>query len=260
MNPTLLYNTAIREMQMFLPDEINNYVIGIETHRIRRHGVSDNINVLISAMPRQMAENLNNAMKMAGFNPTRIDVRENTRGLMLSRLAKGYVPMSSFAILDLSRTQINITLYVDGLFYSNRYIDPTTGADSGESILYDDEKLEKFLATIRDTVKSAPRDDANSISQSIGSGDSNSFMQALVNASSELLSGKHDAGALTEEIISIIHYIGYQERGSEIQRIYVIGDDNIPGLKEALLATVDIPMLGPNEWLHGRQTKKIINH
>jgi len=189
-----LNENVLTELTPYLPGDPESFVIGHEI--LLREKIEDinafNLQVLAAAMPKNLSTAIIKAVRKAGFKPSHLDVRENARGKIVSNLCKiadGEAP-KSYALLDLSQAQANMALYLNGVFYSNRYFSATDNEDS-----------------------------------------------------------KYDADALASEIVSIIDYIQYRERGANISYVLLMGENNLPGIEASLGDNLDIPIYAANSWL-----------
>ena len=213
MPDAALRSNAVNEITSFLPDEAGNYTI---SHRVVNRQVSTEnsiarIDVLVAAIPTANAKAVTDAATKAGFAPARLDVHENARNKIARTVRMQPKPdeerlePASVAILDINGPRVNISLYLHGMFYSNRYF--AANAQENEAAVDEEPGEAREAAPI-------------------------------------------DTDALANEVASIIDYIQYRERGSEIECILIYGDDDaIPTLYQSLTDNMDIPIFKTGQWL-----------
>jgi Tfp pilus assembly PilM family ATPase len=220
---------TLTEIASFLPEDSSAYTI---SHRIVRHGIKNDgihpvVDVVVGAISTAVSSAYTKAARKAGFAPSQLDILENARG-KLTEACNILIPnpalkepepeedkapaekpetivTTSYAVLDIGSAQINMSLFLDGVFYSNRYF----------SIF---------------PKPAEPQEEPLNI----------------------------DVDTLATEVTSIIDYIQYRERGSNVQCILLLGDEKrMPGLLESLKESMDIPVYPTSEWLvhniHGKR-------
>jgi len=260
-----IQENVMREIGTYLPESHLNYSISFEILRKEGNDGTSMIDVLATACPKGITSNIYKAVTNAGFNPLRFDVRENVRSKMSLVCATDMDKDSSFALLDLTRSLPNITLYVKGLFYSSRYF----GAALDTPSAYDVDEDGTSVATDEIKTKQEGIDELNRLASSLGYRNADSFLKAITDtgvAVSETFIPPEDSGTvsrssidtvqgydvnvLTDEIVSIIDYISYQERGSAIGRLIILGDTNkYNKLVQSLKDSLSIPVHASEEWI-----------
>ena len=199
--PDLPYAAQIEnaetEIAAYIPGDPKAYVIG---HEVLRNVTNEslehkNIEVIVAAMPKDFARAIVVAARKANFNAVRIDVRENVRSKVVAKCFKLTEPPSSYAILDFSQSQANVSLYLNGVFYSNRYFTRPT-------------------------------------------------------------EGEYDTDSLSNEVVSIIDYMQYRERGSKIAAVLLMGEGNQAGIEASLKENLDIPIYTSEDWVNPRITEE----
>lgn len=145
MPPDALKANAESEIVPYLPGEGEQFQI---SYRILNREVTVSpetgnqiarLYILVAAMTKNTAVLLRLAARRAGFSPKRIDVRENAREKLTDnkwlwmeyklRAGKGaFMPSGSFIIMDVADALINVTVFIDNVFYANRYFSSNLGA------------------------------------------------------------------------------------------------------------------------------------
>ncbi|MCL2576693.1 MAG: hypothetical protein FWE27_01395 [Defluviitaleaceae bacterium] len=174
------------EIASYLPGAASGFVISAEVQK-RNEAVEDKMptmDVFVAAMPNDMAVAISTAVTWAGFRVINLDVSENVRARLIKHccVAGGSVP-SSYGVLDLSSSLPNVTLYLDGFFYSTQY-----------------------FSAMQQSSYHAP----NTIDELDSSGNSLASV------------GEHNVEAILREISFVADFIKYQERAN-IEAILVIG-------------------------------------
>ena len=218
---TALAENAHTEFTPFLPGEANEYTISYEVIKKVQNEESNaiNIEVLVAALPRTLVEAITSAVTKAGLKVTRIDVRENARAKLVSNccIIDGGVAPQSFAVLDFSQSRANMGLYLNDSYYSSRYFVPTIFEEEPEPEPEFDENGE--VIPIDESIPKPPP------------------------------IGKYEPITLANDVVSVIDYMQYRERGSEIACILLIGEEYLPGIEEALHDSLDIPIYRAMDWL-----------
>ncbi|MCL2665981.1 MAG: pilus assembly protein PilM, partial [Defluviitaleaceae bacterium] len=201
------------EIAPYLPDDSGEYTIGyrISKRNDPNGSLSAAVDVLAAAVPLDLSNSYVKAAKKAGYKVQRIDLRENARNKLVgaSPLTNKF---SSYAILDISSRQINMAVYLEGVFYSNRYFAPIKNDVSNEQ--HDDDGLWQDAAT-----------------------DSVSALESATDM-------------LVNEVSSIINYLQYRERGSNVECILLYGDENImPHIMQSLAENLEMPVYKTEEWI-----------
>ncbi|MCL2224039.1 MAG: hypothetical protein FWB96_03615 [Defluviitaleaceae bacterium] len=123
-NHAAMLENAKHEIASYLPGTPSGFVISAEVQRRNEaaEGKAATLDVFVAAMPKDMATAISSAVNWAGFKVVNLDVSENVRGRLVKKccIVDGSAPQS-FGILDLSSAMPNITLYLDGFFYSTQY-------------------------------------------------------------------------------------------------------------------------------------------
>ena len=190
-NEALALN-ARAEITPYLPGDVSQFTV---SHKIIGEDISEDgligvssYNVLVAALPTNQSESILAAAKKAGFTPKNLALRETARQkfTLIPKLSK-ILNSPSFAVLDISNLVFNMTMFINGRYYANRYFNSFTEEQAENSVT----------------------DNAHAIS----------------------------------EISSIIDYIHYRERGSNIGSIVVCGDTQansalIESLKNELSAEI----------------------
>lgn len=153
MPPDALQFNAESEITHYLPSEIEHFIVD---YRILRRSITKQggnpaaqLDVLVVAISKDSVTALLSAAKMAGFSPDRIDIRENARGKLVGATqlwqngkAKSKVkrsdepgrqkqdftfdPNGSFAVLNVTNLLVDMTVFVNGIFYASRYFGTST--------------------------------------------------------------------------------------------------------------------------------------
>jgi Tfp pilus assembly PilM family ATPase len=173
MNNAALKLNAVQEITPFLPGDPADFTVH---HRILRKVEQTDmavptVDIIVAAIPTEWVRAVAAAVRSAGFYIKHLDVRENARGKLLlnyrgnvliensstegipedmfeEKLSSSDALSSpgSYAVLDIINPQINISLYIDGMFYSNRYF--TTPVKDGEP--FDTDGLANEISSIID--------------------------------------------------------------------------------------------------------------
>jgi Tfp pilus assembly PilM family ATPase len=212
-----MLENAKHEIASYLPGVASNFVVSAEVQKRNESedGKVPTMDVFVAAMPKDMATAISTAITWAGFRVTSVDVNENVRARLVERCGRfdGGAP-KSYGILDLSSSQQNITLYLDGFFYSTHYF---TGAN-------------------QTTHTGATIDEIESL---MGSLDSSKSGESIV---------EHNVEALLGEISFVVDFIRYQERGSNLECILILGKTQ-PGFSERLSAGLDMHVYANDSWM-----------
>ena len=112
---------ARQEISSYLPGNPDQFVIGVEALREHDNAEAALIDVAVSAIPKDMALAMSTAVKWAGFKAVRVDVKENARARLACHYSNKSDISKAFGILDLNSPKANITLFVNGVFYSRHY-------------------------------------------------------------------------------------------------------------------------------------------
>ena len=226
MPATALRSNAITEIAAFLPEDSDTFIISqrIVNRHVGTEGTIPKLDVVVAAIPSGVAKAIDAAVRRAGFVPVRLDVHENARGKLTqtSRILpepdSERLSPASFALLDINSERKNITLYLNGVFYSNRYF---------ASFMHESDLPAMPPAPIEDAF------DHESMKNAAGT------PAAPVNVE-----------ALANEVVSIIDYIQYRERGSKIECILLYGDENVaPNIVQVFAENTDIPVYKTSQWL-----------
>ena len=222
MPPLALQENARMEFAPFLPGEASEFSIGFEM--VKRHVSEEtsavNVDVIVAALPKTMVDAIDQAVRKAGLRASRIDVRENSRIHLIDRCCivdEGSAP-ESYAILDFSQNRANLGLYLNGVFYSNRYFVATTPIEEGEDPSYD-----PYAQFDEPEEGEEPKE--------------------------KVVSYRYDPVTLANEIVSIIDYMRYRERDASLECIFLIGEDQVPGIEDSLEDSLDIPVFTTYQWL-----------
>jgi Tfp pilus assembly PilM family ATPase len=206
------------EIASYLPGTASQFVIGAEVQK-RNESVEEGkvptIDVFVAAIPKDMATAISTAVTWGGFKVVAVDASENVRVRLINRFSKiqGGVP-SSYGILDLTAANPHISLYLDGYFYSTHYF---TGAQ-------------------------------NQIHSGATINEMESLMSSAEIAKATVEVGQHDVEAILAEITFVVDFIKYQERGSNLESIFVMGRTQ-PGFVERLTGGLGIPVYSSDMWL-----------
>ena len=131
MPPAALRSNARTEMAPYLPGDGDAYTVSC---RALRKVPPAQLDVMVTAVPKNTVLVYLDACRKAGFFPKRVDVRENAREKLIrdpSLWEPGETPFDlrqSFAVLDVTGSPYNLTVFIDGVFYANRYFG---GGDNG---------------------------------------------------------------------------------------------------------------------------------
>lgn len=220
MPPLALQENARMEFAPFLPGEASDFSIGFEVvNRTQDEETSSvTVDVMVAALPKVMVDSIEQAVRRAGFKASRIDVRENSRVRLVNScciVADEGAP-ESYAILDFSQNRANLGLYLNGMFYSNRYFVASTPVEE------EDDPYSHYEEEDED---SEPKE--------------------------KVITYRYDPITLANDILSIIDYMQYRERGSSLACIFLIGEEKVPGIEESLADSLDIPIFSTHEWLKG---------
>lgn len=222
MPASALYDNAVSEFAPFLPGPAETFSIGYE---IAKRNVNEEtgavtLDVIVAALPLDFIDAIKRAAKKSGLKITSVDVRENSRVKLISRFCtigeNGAAPQS-YALLDFSQNRANMGLYLNGAFYSNRYF------GSGmlpEEPLFEEIEYDENGEPLPQPPKPPP---------------------------SKRL--RYDPGTLANDVVSIVEYMEYRERGSSLECILLVGEHFLPGIEEALAESLDIPIYTTEQWL-----------
>lgn len=221
------------EITPFLPDSVKNFVIGYEVLRKINNAEfgSVNLEVIVAAVPKNFANAIVKAARKGTFKVTRIDVRENARAKVVAQCNRLEIPPSSYALLDFTQPQANVSLYLNGVFYSNRYFAPS---------------LEEVPIT--EPVDPAETEDADELLQNLRK-----------RAMSKSVALNYNTDALANEVVSIIDYMHYRERGSAITSVLLLGEENLSGIETSLKENLEIAIFNTSEWVKSSITEKPAN-
>lgn len=212
-----MLENAKHEIASYLPGTASNFVVSAEV-QARHEAEGDNLptmEVFVAAMPKDMATAITTAVTWAGFKVAHLDIYENVRTRLVNRYCRvsGNLP-NSYGILDLCSPNPNITLYLDGFFYSTHYF---TGAQSqlpqGTTI----EEIEARNESVKTTIGGAE--------------------------------GEYNAEAYLTELTFVVDFIKYQERASNLECILVYGRTQ-SGFAERISAGLDIPVYAYDVWMN----------
>lgn len=236
MDSAALQFNAETEIAPHLPGPVASFAVSCKILQRRQTKIFDSaaaaasaviqLEVLVVAIQRDISDSYASAARKAGFKPKRIDIRENawekavhTPELWQSReTEKPFDSEKSFAVLDVIDTMVGMIVFINGAFYANRYF-----GSSGNSY-------------------------ASGITQAPSIGETNEIYIDEEAATQEIQ--VIDAENVANEVSSIIDYIQYRERGSQVEKLIVIGAENIaPELVSSLIDTIDIPVLSQAESL-----------
>lgn len=226
---------ARSEFVPFLPGEPSEFTMSCEVlKRIKNEEYgSTNIEVLVAALPKKLTAAVIQAAAKAGFKVTRFEVRENARIKLINNccIVDDGAPPESYAVLDLSQGRANMGIYLKGVFYSNRYFAANMAQE------------EKPLPAATEGLEDVDGDEIEDVED--------------IDDEANDLSKVYDPGTLATDVVSIIDYMQYRERGSSIACILLIGEDNLPGIEEALSESLDIPVFRADEWLKPGLARKV---
>jgi Tfp pilus assembly protein PilN/Tfp pilus assembly PilM family ATPase len=219
--PELVHSAMVEnsrhEIASYLPGVSANFVVGAEVQK-KNDADGDNIatmDVFVAAMPKDMATAISTAVTWAGFKVASLDVSENVRARLVKHCSRGDVP-KSFGVLDLSSVNPNITLYLDGFFYSTHYF---TGSQSNAPAGATIDEIESLMGSL-DSSKASATDKQI----------------------------EYNVEAMLGEISFVVDFIRYQERGSNLEAILIMGRTQ-PGFAERLSAGLDMPVLSNDAWM-----------
>ena len=119
--------------------------------------------VLVAAIPKDEAQILISAAKKAGFTPKTLDLRENARQKFAAQAKMKDLGKSSFAVLDVTDSLYNTTMFINGKYYANRYFnsfaeapqtsdDGMPGDDRYSPVLKDADSLAAEVSSIIDYI------------------------------------------------------------------------------------------------------------
>jgi Tfp pilus assembly PilM family ATPase len=212
MNHKAMIENAQYEIASYLPGAPSNFIVSAEIQRRNpaQDGKMPTMDVFVAAMPKDMALAISTAITWAGFKVTSLDVNENVRARLINRccMVDGGTP-TSYGVLDLTSSLPNITLYLDGFFYSTQYFSTI-------------QQAYQPAATIEE-------------------------METADAASKAAAKEEHNVEALLREISFVADFIKYQER-SNIQAILVLGNPS-KDFVERLASGLDIPVHPTDVWL-----------
>ena len=145
-----LVANAQTEIAPYLPGDADDYVISQEVLRRTTNdgGKIPVMDVMVCAILKEDSRAITTAVRGAGYKVIRLDIRENVRNRLVAKCLEALPgDTASYAVLDLGGKQINMAIYLDGLFYSNRYF-----ASPGLPADYDLNALSNEIASIIDYV------------------------------------------------------------------------------------------------------------
>lgn len=218
-----MLNNARHEMASYLPGNLSSFIIGAEVqgkNKAKDEKVPT-MDVFVAAIPKDMATAISSAVTWAGFKVICLDVSENVSFRLVNRCSviEGGVPQS-YGVLDLSNTQPNITLYLNGFFYSTHYFEGAKnqqGKPQGASI----DEIEALMGLL-ENIKGSSSD--------------------------KKLVVTHDVEAILNEVSVILDFIKYQERGSNLECILIKGRLQ-SGFAERLSSGLDMPVYTTDVWV-----------
>jgi Tfp pilus assembly PilM family ATPase/Tfp pilus assembly protein PilN len=231
---------ALTEVTPYLPGDPAAFTIGFRVVRrvLKPGSIHPVFDVIVAAISTEISKAYTDAARKAGFAPTQLDIIENARGKLAAACnIEALLPVketdgseaektseaASYAVLDITGEQINMTLFLEGVFYSNRYfaLFPSAAAPPP------DENVPAEIFSANEVITEAP--------------ESASQDKEFLNI---------DIDTLVTEVTSIIDYIQYRERNSSVQCILLLGDDEkLPGLLQSLKDSLDIPIFATADWL-----------
>ena len=243
-----MYPHMCREMETYLPEDIINYVLSYEVQRRTKKDKMSTVDVIVCAIPKGASHNIMTAIKKAGFKPTRLDVRECVRGNVVAQCSSDLEENLSFAILDATQKQINLTLYSNGLYYSSRYITSQAGN------IIEGQPQEETRPSGTETFRNSSDTLLdNDILNGLDPGSRGRLSRMLSDVSAEV--SPYDVDMLIEEVVSIIDYMDYQERGSRMDYILLLGEERLPGIIAGLQGATQIRIKSSFEWLKSGITR-----
>ncbi|MDR2166511.1 MAG: hypothetical protein LBE35_01495 [Clostridiales bacterium] len=219
-----LMDNARTSIASYLPATaaLDDFVISVEV--LNRTPASEDssalIDVIVAAMPHDMAVIISTAVKRAGFKILRLDVAENSRGELVKRYASA--DFQSFGVLDLTGSRINITLYLHGIFHSMHY------CSSGRS---------EYEEAAPPPLSLEEQAQAELLGLSIEPA------EAVLPDESGI-----DIDSLASEIAFIVDYIDYREK-SDIKDLLLVGCGPYPELVNALRINLNLNIWPTQEWI-----------
>lgn len=215
LNHQAMLENAKHEISSYLPGTQSQFVVGAEVLGRIETEEATSIDVFVAAMHKDMATAISTAVTWAGFKVVNLDVKENVRIRLIDKycVIDGGAP-KSFGILDLCSDHPNITLYLDGHFYSTHY----------------------FGAGVNETSEGSTIDEIETL------------MGSLEKGPAKETGAEFNVEAVLNEITFVADFIKYQERGSNLQCIMVMGKTQ-SGFTERLSAGLDIPVYAQSQWM-----------
>lgn len=150
------------EIETYLPEALERYAVGYRImSKLEQESESAPVQyeVLVVAAPRKSMEDAINAAKKQNLRVMRVDVRENTRekfsqdDRLWKQLAsaeaaeEGAVTLSTFsgcemsyAVLNVGKDSSDVTMYIGGKYYVNRYISSGVRTNLFKKDLFTDQK------------------------------------------------------------------------------------------------------------------------
>ena len=239
MPASALKQNATSELAPLLPGDSSDFSI---SHEILRTYTNEDTglitdDVLVAALPLDFIEAVKLAAKRTGFKCERIDVRENSRIRLVNEVYEvgEEDPPESYAVLDFSQKRANMGLYLNGAFYSNRYFSASPGMAP---------PVEEPMPMYSETTLG---EDGQPLPPP----------ELPTPPKKSPLRLNYDPNTLANDVVSIIDYMQYRERGSNISCILLIGEENLPGIVESLEESLDIPIYPAAKWIYPELSKGI---
>ncbi|MCL1843194.1 MAG: hypothetical protein FWF79_05230 [Defluviitaleaceae bacterium] len=218
LNYQAMLENAKHEIASYLPGTQSQFIIGAEVQSRNETESAVIIDAFVAAMPKDMATAISTAVTWAGFKVVSLDVKENARTRLINKfcMIEGGAP-KSYGILDLCGEQPNITLYLGGHFYSTHYFGGSVSHQAG---------------------KAAPGTTIEEIEETSG------FASAAIKSEQV----EFDVEVVLSEISFVVDFIKYQERGSGLECILILGRTQ-PGFSQRLSSGLDMPVYDTDAWM-----------
>jgi Tfp pilus assembly PilM family ATPase len=214
LNHHAMLENAKHEIASYLPGTQAQFVIGAEVQcsKAAEGDKAATMDVFVAALQRDVATAISTAVAWAGFKVVSLDICENARLRLVSKYCRidSGTP-ASFGMLDLNSESPNITLYLNNNFYSTHYF--SAGIEATASLGSTVEDMESRAAG--------------------GSGDPVK---------------EYNLHAVIGEINFLLDYIRYQERGSNIECILMMGSIQ-PDFVHGLSSSLAMPVYSTDLWM-----------
>lgn len=229
-NKETIGDMAKFEVEQFLPVEMNNY--SVQGLIMKELEVDDKpfAEVLVTAFPKSIIEQIHKAMSMAGLKPVVLDIHANAFSKLIENQFKlngnDYHRDNTVAFIDMGKDMVSVNIFQKGKFRLNRII-KVGGKDL-------DLNIAKFLDIPVDQAELKKRQ-INNINYVV---DEFSESSKVVNVVKSTMQN------WTDEIMKIFRFYTAKSPGNRsIEQIYIYGGTSkINGMADFLESSFKIPV------------------